>query len=66
MKAGKNAEEIHMLLKRLKVSEHFVYCVLALYNGTGDIVNQPRNGLRTVHTKNVVEAVCVCIRNSGH
>ncbi len=62
MKAGKNAKQIQTLLKLLtKVSEHFVYRVLAL----GDIVNQPRSGLlRTAHTKNVVETVHACINQN--
>ncbi len=57
-KAGKNAKQIHTLLKPLKVSEHFVYRVLALYNDTGDIVDWLRSSQpRTVGTKKVVEAV---------
>ncbi len=58
IKAGKNAKQIHTLLKLLKVSEHLVYRVLALYNDTGDIVEQPRSGWpHTVCTKKVVKAV---------
>ncbi len=68
MKAGKNAKQIHTLLKPLKVSECFVCCVLALYNDTGDIVNQPRSGQPcTARTKNIMEAVYARInQNPGH
>ncbi len=58
MKAGKNAKQIHTLLKPLKLSECFVYRVLALYNDTGDIVDWSKSGWpRTTRTKKVAEAV---------
>ncbi len=44
MKAGKNVKQICMLLKLLKVNEHFVYRVLTLFNDTGDIVDWLRSG----------------------
>ncbi len=57
MKTGKTAKQIPRLLKPLKVSECFVYRVLALYNDTGDIVDRPRSGWpRTARTKKVVAA----------
>ncbi len=65
LKASKNAKQIHMLLKLLKVSECFVYRVPALYNNTGDIVDQSRSWRpHTAHTKKVVEAVRACINQN--
>ncbi len=65
MKARKNAKQIHTLLKPLKVSECFVYRVIALYNDTGDVVGWPRSERpHTAHTKKVVEAVCTRINQN--
>ncbi len=65
MKAGKNAKQIHTLLKALNVSELFVYYVLALYNDTGNIADWPKSRRpRTAHTKKVVEAVRACINQN--
>ncbi len=58
MKAGKNAKQIHTLLKPLKVNKCFVYHVLALYDDTGDFVKSAEKWAAcTVRTKKVVEAV---------
>ncbi len=65
MKAGKNAKQIHTLLKPLKVNKCFVYHVLVLYNNTGDIVDQLRSRwLCTASKKKVVEAVCAGINRN--
>ncbi len=65
MKVGKNAKQIHTLLKPLKVSKHFVYRVLALYNDTGNIVDRLRSGHPcTARTKKVAGTVLARINQN--